>query len=137
MSEMKKYAEKLLAYLDNAPTAFQSVDELEKLLLAAGAVELCESEEWQLEKGKLYYMKKAGTQIAAFRIGGEPRETGFRIGAAHHDAPGFRVKTVPSSVDLGYERLLLEQYGGTLVHGWVDRPLALAGCVYVKDEENN
>ena len=135
MSEMKKYAEKLLAYLDNAPTAFQSVDELEKLLLAAGAVELCESEEWQLEKGKLYYMKKAGTQIAAFRIGGEPRETGFRIGAAHHDAPGFRVKTVPSSVDLGYERLLLEQYGGTLVHGWVDRPLAIAGCVYVKDEE--
>lgn len=135
MSEMKKYAEKLLAYLDNAPTAFQSVDELEKLLLAAGATELCESEEWQLEKGKLYYMKKAGTQIAAFRIGGEPRETGFRIGAAHHDAPGFRVKTVPSSVDLGYERLLLEQYGGTLVHGWVDRPLAIAGCVYVKDEE--
>ena len=135
MSEMKKYAEKLLAYLDNAPTAFQSVDELEKLLLAAGATELCENEEWQLEKGKLYYMKKAGTQIAAFRIGGEPRETGFRIGAAHHDAPGFRVKTVPSSVDLGYERLLLEQYGGTLVHGWVDRPLAIAGCVYVKDEE--
>ena len=67
---------------------------------------------------------------------GRPRETGFRIGAAHHDAPGFRVKTVPSSVDLGYERLILEQYGGTLVHGWVDRPLAVAGCVYVKDEEN-
>ena len=135
MNEMRNYAEKLLAYLDNAPTAFQSVDELEKLRLAAGARELCESEEWQLEKGKLYYMKKAGTQIAAFRIGGEPRETGFRIGAAHHDAPGFRIKTVPSSVDLGYERLLLEQYGGTLVHGWVDRPLAIAGCVYVKDEE--
>jgi len=136
MNEIKNYAEKLLAYLDNAPTAFQSVEELEKMLVAAGAAELFENAEWQLEKGKLYYMKKAGTQIAAFRIGGEPKETGFRIGAAHHDAPGFRVKTVPSSVDTGYERLLLEQYGGTLVHGWVDRPLALAGCVYVKDEEN-
>ena len=135
MNDIKVYAEKLLEYLDNAPTAFQSVDELEKLLVAAGATELCESDEWQLEKGKLYYMKKAGTQIASFRIGGDPRETGFRIGAAHHDAPGFRIKTVPSSVDMGYERLLLEQYGGTLVHGWLDRPLAVAGCVYVKDEE--
>jgi aspartyl aminopeptidase len=136
MNEIRNYAEKLLAYLDNAPTAFQSVEELEKMLVSAGATELFENEEWQLEKGKLYYMKKAGTQIAAFRIGGEPKETGFRIGAAHHDAPGFRVKTVPSSVVTGYERLLLEQYGGTLVHGWVDRPLSIAGCVYVKDEEN-
>jgi aspartyl aminopeptidase len=135
MNDIKVYAEKLLEYLDNAPTAFQSVDELEKLLVAAGATELCESDEWNLEKGKLYYMKKAGTQIASFRIGGDPRETGFRIGAAHHDAPGFRIKTVPSSVDMGYERLLLEQYGGTLVHGWMDRPLCVAGCVYVKDEE--
>ena len=135
MNEIREYAEKLLAYLDNAPTAFQSVDELEKMLVASGATELFENEEWQLEKGKLYYMKKAGTQISAFRIGGEPKKTGFRIGAAHHDAPGFRIKTVPSSVDMGYERLLLEQYGGTLVHGWLDRPLAVAGCVYVKDEE--
>ena len=31
-NEIREYAEKLLAYLDNAPTAFQSVDELEKLL---------------------------------------------------------------------------------------------------------
>ena len=54
MNEIRNYAEKLLAYLDNAPTAFQSVDELEKMLVAAGATELCESEEWQLEKGKLY-----------------------------------------------------------------------------------
>ena len=135
MNPIRDYAEKLLEYLDNAPTAFQSVDELEKLLLEAGACELCESDEWTLEKGKLYYMKKAGTQIAAFRIPGDPKESGFRIGAAHHDAPGFRIKTVPSSVDLGYERLLLEQYGGTLVHGWLDRPLSVAGCVYVKDEE--
>lgn len=135
MNEIREYAEKLLKYLDNAPTAFQSVDELEKMLAEAGATELCEGAEWQLEKGKLYYMKKAGTQIAAFRVTGDLRETGFRIGAAHQDAPGFRIKTVPSSVDLGYERLLLEQYGGTLVHGWVDRPLGVAGCVYVKDEE--
>ena len=39
MNEIREYAEKLLKYLDNAPTAFQSVDELEKMLTDAGAVD--------------------------------------------------------------------------------------------------
>lgn len=136
MNNIKEYAKKLLTYLDNAPTPFQSVDELEKMLLEAGACELIESEEWSIEKGKLYYMKKAGTQLVAFRIAGEPKKTGFRIGAAHHDAPAFRIKTVPSSIDGGYERLMLEGYGGLILHGWLDRPLSIAGRVYVKDAEN-
>lgn len=128
----REYAEKLLRYIDAAPMPYQSVDELEKMLVSAGAAELCEDEKWSLEKGKLYYLKKNGTQLAAFRISGEPSEDGFRIGAAHHDAPGFRIKTAPSSVDFGYERLILEGYGGLIVHGWLDRPLSVAGRVYVK-----
>ena len=136
MNNTREYAEKLLTYLDNAPTPFQSVDELEKMLVSAGACELIESAEWNIERGKLYYMKKSGTQIVAFRIAGEPKETGFRIGAAHHDAPAFRIKTVPSSIDSGYERIMLEGYGGLIVHGWLDRPLSIAGRVYVKDVES-
>lgn len=128
----REYAEKLLRYIDAAPMPYQSVDELEKMLVSAGAAELREDEKWSLEKGKLYYLKKNGTQLAAFRISGEPSEDGFRIGAAHHDAPGFRIKTAPSSVDFGYERLILEGYGGLIVHGWLDRPLSVAGRVYVK-----
>ena len=125
----REYAEKLLRYIDAAPMPYQSVDELEKMLVSAGAAELREDEKWSLEKGKLYYLKKNGTQLAAFRISGEPSEDGFRIGAAHHDAPGFRIKTAPSSVDFGYERLILEGYGGLIVHGWLDRPLSVAGRV--------
>jgi aspartyl aminopeptidase len=136
MSNTREYAEKLLKYLDASPTPFQSVDELEKMLLAAGACELIESDEWKLEKGKLYYMKKAGTQIVAFRVASEPKETGFRIGAAHHDAPGFRIKTVPSSIDGGYERIMVEGFGGLIIHSWLDRPLSAAGRVYVKDSES-
>ena len=48
--------------------------------------------------------------------------------------PGFRIKTVSSKIDLGIERMTLEGYGGAIVHGWLDRPLGLAGRVFVKDE---
>ncbi len=136
MNNVRDYAEKLLTYINNAPTPFQSVDELEKMLVSAGATELHENAEWNIERGRLYYMKKAGTQISAFRICGEPKEQGFRIGAAHHDTPAFRIKTVPSSVESGYECLFLEGYGGLILHGWFDRPLSVAGRVYVKDSES-
>jgi aspartyl aminopeptidase len=78
-------------------------------------------------------MTKRGTQIAAFKIGGDPKETGLRIGAAHEDSPGFRIKSVPSKVDFGIERISVELYGGLIVHGWLDRPLAFAGRVMVKE----
>lgn len=133
MDIKRQYADDLLNYLNNSPTPFQSVDELEKMLVAAGAAKLDEGDEWNVERGKLYYMTKRGTQIAAFKIGGEPKETGFRIGAAHEDSPGFRIKSVPSKVDFGIERVSVELYGGLIVHGWLDRPLAFAGRVMVKD----
>lgn len=133
MDIKRKYANDLLKFLNSAPTPFQSVDELEKMLVAAGATKLDEGDEWNVERGKLYYMTKRGTQIAAFKIGGEPKETGFRIGAAHEDSPGFRIKSVPSKVDFGIERISVELYGGLIVHGWLDRPLAFAGRVMVKE----
>lgn len=133
MDIKRKYANDLLKFLNSAPTPFQSVDELEKMLVAAGATKLDEGDEWNIERGKLYYMTKRGTQIAAFKIGGEPKDTGFRIGAAHEDSPGFRIKSVPSKVDFGIERISVELYGGLIVHGWLDRPLAFAGRVMVKD----
>lgn len=137
MTKNKKYAKELLAFLDAAPTPFQSTDELSKMLDKAGAVRLCEGDEWHLEKGTLYYMTKEGTQLSAFRISEEPKEVGFRIGAAHQDAPGFRIKTVPSKVDMGYERICVEGYGGLILHGWADRPLSVAGRIFVKDADGN
>ena len=134
MKTKKQYAKDLLNFLNSAPTAFQATDALSAMLDASGAARLDEGAAWQIEKGKTYYFTKEGTQCAAFRITGDPRETGFRIGAAHQDSPGFRIKTVPSKVECGIERLTLESYGGLIIHGWLDRPLALAGRVFVKDE---
>lgn len=134
MLPTKKYAKDLLDFLNKAPTPFQSVDLLESMLLESGAIKLEEDQRWNLEKNNLYYFTKSGTQIAAFRVGDDTLSTGFRIGCAHHDSPGFRIKTIPSKIDMGYERLYLEGYGGLIVHTWLDRPLALAGRVYIKKE---
>ena len=134
MKNKKQYAKDLLKFLNNAPTPFQATDELSAMLDKAGAVRLHEGDSWNPEQGKTYYFTREGSQCAAFRIAGDPRETGFRIGVAHQDAPGFRIKSVPSKIDQGIERLTLEGYGGLIVHGWLDRPLALAGRVFVKDE---
>ena len=83
MTKNKKYAKELLEFLDAAPTPFQSTDELSKMLEKAGAVKLCEGDEWKLEKDVLYYMTKEGTQLSAFRISGEPKDDGFRIGVVY------------------------------------------------------
>ena len=131
MDEIKQYSKDLLKFLNNAPTPFQSVELLEEVLVDAEAVKLDETKNWDLKKDTLYYFTKADSQIAAFRISGDPIETGLRIGIAHHDSPGFRIKSVPSKIDLGYERLCLEGYGGMIVHTWLDRPLALAGRCYI------
>ncbi|MBQ3141060.1 MAG: M18 family aminopeptidase [Clostridia bacterium] len=129
----KQYTQKLLDYLYAAPTPFQSVEVLAKTLDSAGATRLDELAKWELEKGKLYYFIKDGSQILAFKIGTKPlAENGFRIVAAHHDAPGFRIKPVASTVDGGIERISIEPYGGLIVHGWLDRPLAVAGRICVK-----
>ena len=132
--EIKASSQALLDFLNASPTPFQSCDNLSEMLEESGALKISENEAWSIEKSKTYYFTKGGTQIAAFCVNGEPKTDGFRIGCAHHDSPGFRIKTVPSKCDLGYERIMLEGYGGLIVHGWLDRPLALAGRVFVRDE---
>ena len=51
----REYAEKLLRYIDAAPMPYQSVDELEKMLVLAGAEELKEDE---LFASAMEYRKK-------------------------------------------------------------------------------
>ncbi|MBO4217524.1 MAG: M18 family aminopeptidase [Clostridia bacterium] len=130
---MDIYAKNLLDYLNAAHTQFQSTEYLAKMLKDAGGVKLDLRDAWSLEKGKLYYFVRSETSLAAFRIGSDPVKDGFRIGAAHQDSPGLRVKPSVSSIDGGYERVCVEPYGGLINHVWLDRPLSVAGALRVKD----
>ncbi len=137
MNIKKEYAQRLLDYMYAAPTPFQSVDCLKEMLDNAGAIRLSEIESWDLKPKKIYYFIKDASQLVAFKIGTKPlQENGFRIAAAHHDAPGFRIKPTASETSNGLELINVEPYGGAINHTWLDRPLSVAGRICVRDSQN-
>lgn len=132
--DKRQASDALIKFLNSAPTPFHSVAALKEMLENAGAKELCERKSWKLEKGGLYYFVKDATLLCAFKIGqADLQSTGFHMAGAHHDAPGFRIKPNGSRIDLTFERLVVEPYGGLIARGWFDRPLGLAGRICVRE----
>ncbi|SHI04010.1 aspartyl aminopeptidase [Clostridium collagenovorans DSM 3089] len=137
MSNELKFAQELVDFLYDSPTAFHAVKNAKDVLNEAGFQELKECDKWELEKGGKYYVSKNSSALTAFIVGtGEIEEQGFKIVGAHTDSPGFRVKPNPEMIVEGnYVRLNTESYGGPILNTWMDRPLAIAGRVMLKSED--
>ena len=122
------YANSLFDFIRRSPTAFHAVAEMKRLLLADGYTELSPGAP-VVGAGK-YFVTKNASSLIAFRSSGKP-ERGFLIAASHSDSPTFRVKLDPA---LGgrYTRLAVERYGGMIYYTWMDRPLSVAGRVFVR-----
>ena len=129
------FAENLLQYLNDSPTAYHAVENGTVLLKESGFQELKETESWSLQKGGKYFVVKNHSAVIAFIIGeGDPAKEGFRIIGAHTDSPALKVK--PGACSLtpeGYVKVNVEIYGGAILSTWFDRPLAVAGRVVVKE----
>ena len=125
--------EKLTNFLDNAHSVYHSIDLLAKEMEQAGYTRLPETRAWQLKPGGKYYEVRGGSALVAFRI---PKEapTGFLFASAHSDRPTFKVKENGELVGK-YTRLATEKYGGMLISTWLDRPLSIAGRVFVETEK--
>ncbi len=134
---MKNFANNLLEYIYNSPTAFNAVDESKKLLDENGFSELKFEDSWNLEEGKSYYVTKNLSAIVAFKLNSKNIEQeGFRIIGSHSDSPSFRIKPNPEmDVEGKYLKLNTEGYGGPILSTWFDRPLALAGRVVLKSDD--
>ncbi len=127
--------EELLDFLYRSPTAFHAVDGARSMLDAAGFTYLPEADAWQLEAGGSYYTTRNGSSIIAFRLGEISDSCSFRIAASHSDSPMFKLKAAPElKGPEGYLRLNVEAYGGMIDSTWFDRPLAIAGRVFVRNE---
>lgn len=136
MNKELEFAQDLIDYIYDSPTAFHAVAKAKEDLCKAGFIEVKEEEKWNLEKGGKYFVTKNDSALTAFLVGtGEIEEKGFKIIGAHTDSPSFRIKPAPEMVvDNTYIRLNTEVYGGPILNTWMDRPLGVAGRVTLRSE---
>lgn len=127
----------LMEFIELSPTPFHAVQAMIGRMECMGYQQLFESEVWQLEKGKTYYVTRNDSSIIAFKLGTkELTETGIKMVGAHTDSPCLKVKPQPEIISKGYFQLGVEVYGGALLNPWFDRDLSLAGRVSYLSNEN-
>lgn len=133
---MKKFAENMLDFIYESPTQFNAVAVSAEMLEKNGFEKLNPKENWKLEVGKKYYITKNSSALVAFKINSdEVEKEGFRIIGSHTDSPGFRIKPNAEMESCGaYLKLNTEGYGGMILSTWLDRPLAMAGRVFLRGE---
>lgn len=137
MSKQLDFAKELIDFIYESPTAFHAVDNVKKMLLGCGFIELKEMDRWELKKAGKYFVTKNDSAITAFQVGkGMISENGFKIIGAHTDSPSFRVKPASEiTSENHYVKLNTEGYGGMILNTWMDRPLSVAGRVTVKSKD--
>ncbi|MCD7806266.1 MAG: M18 family aminopeptidase [Lachnospiraceae bacterium] len=124
----------LLSFIDHAPSPYHVVAQAKEMLEAAGFQRISEKNRWELERGKSYYVTRQGSALIAFRIPKEPWK-GFHLVASHSDSPAFKIKANPEMTQGNlYTRLNVERYGGMILSTWFDRPLSVAGKVYLEQD---
>lgn len=129
-----KISEELMDFLRKSPTAFHAIDRIRTELTEAGYQELPERDSWSVRPGGKYYVTRNDSSIIALNIGDDLTEYGFRIAASHSDSPAFKIKeNAQIEVRGKYSQLNTEGYGGMLCATWFDRPLSIAGRVFVKE----
>lgn len=123
----------LLEMLDASPVNFLAVKYAEDFLSSAGFKKVEIGNLPELKAGEGYYITKNGSALFAFRMGSGAVTDGFKLICAHTDSPCFRVKPAPEMVsEGGMIRLNTEVYGGPILYTWFDRPLSLAGRVFLR-----
>lgn len=129
--------ENLFGLLSAGVTPYHTVEYCVERLEKAGFQGLDYGKEWDLEKGKKYYVNHHGTALFAFQTP-ETFEAGekpaIRIAAAHTDYPCLRIKPSADVTANSYAQVNVEVYGGPILNTWLDRPLGIAGRVAVRSK---
>ena len=106
----------LIRFIEQCPTAYQTVDTIKETLLGQGYSELKEHEEWHVREGGCYFVTRNGSSILAFRIPEKVKEIkGYQIMATHGDSPTFKLKPLfEKKADGGCVQWNVEKYGGMI-----------------------
>lgn len=129
------YVEGLFSFIDKSPSPFHAIEAMKEMLTEAGFIEVQENKSWELEKGSSYFVVRNDSAIIAFQLPNEEVK-GFHMVASHSDSPSFKIKeNAELTLDKAYTKLNVEKYGGMIMSSWFDRPLSVAGRVYVSTEQ--
>ena len=129
------YVEGLFSFIDKSPSPFHAIEAMKEMLTEAGFIEVQENKSWELEKGSSYFVVRNDSAIIAFQLPNEEVK-GFHMVASHSDSPSFKIKeNAELTLDKAYTKLNVEKYGGMIMSSWFDRPLSVAGRVYVHAEQ--
>lgn len=125
----------MMDFLSMSPTAFNAVDNIKNILIKEGYTLLSKHEDFNVEKGKKYFVICNNTSLIAFKVGKNINENyGFNIASSHSDSPCFKLKpNYESKTDI-YNKINVEPYGGMICSTWLDRPLSIAGRVLYEDD---
>ncbi len=127
--------EKFLSFLQDCPTSWHCVKEVESFLSSHDFQPLQEKELWDMEKGGKYFVSRGGS-IASFCLPKEPPSQ-IRILAAHTDSPSLKIKPNPLITEDSMALLEVEVYGSPILHSWLNRDLALAGRAFFKNKKGS
>ncbi|MBQ4193265.1 MAG: M18 family aminopeptidase [Clostridia bacterium] len=131
--ENRQATERLIAFIQDSPTAFHAVNTAAGMLEEAGFTRLNECDAWDLARGGKYYVTRNQSSILAFALP-EGADNAFLLAASHTDSPTYKLKADSEADAFGkYVKLNVEGYGGMIASSWLDRPLSLAGRAVVID----
>lgn len=130
---MEKYVNELLNFIESSVSVYHNIHLIKAILKNFNYIELEENKEWNLEANKSYFVVRGGASIITFKV--PCTQEGFMIVASHNDSPSFKVKPNGELNAGSYKKLNTEPYGGMLISTWFDRPLGIAGRVFVKTKE--
>lgn len=130
---MEKYVNELLNFIESSVSVYHNIHLIKAILKNFNYIELEENKEWNLEPNKSYFVVRGGASIITFKV--PATQEGFMIVASHNDSPSFKVKPNGELNAGSYKKLNTEPYGGMLISTWFDRPLGIAGRVFVKTKE--
>ena len=130
---MNDINKQLIDFISASPSAYHAVENVRRELDAAGYTELFEGDDWSVTAPGKYYVRRNGSSIIALRLP-KPDFRGFMVMAAHSDSPSFKIKWNSDVKAAGmYTMLNVEKYGGMLMSTWFDRPLSVAGRIFVRE----
>ena len=100
MKNKEEFAKNLIDFIDKSPSSFHATKNVEDRLINSGFKKINLQDRWELKKEGKYYITKNKSAIIGFVVGNEKiEEEGFKIVGAHTDAPTFKIKPNPESVN--------------------------------------